>query len=323
MKFYIAKEHKGHSQIELLTGVHGMYQNPIKDSLIKTVDTIEKSDAVLVPHDAYYFSEYPEYLEYLNEIAKFKLIVFSDRGDFPKKPRIKNSFALRTSINPGESGVRKILVPYNVKTLEDIPIRAWIERPTISFVGFLPNITIGRVFKAFQNAPINPILGNGALVRRISNNRFKKLNLEYISLPRSTYGAILDPSQNQSREREEYLDSMARSDLVLAPRGDANQSARFYETLSAGRIPLIPDTRVKFPGVDFDWTFVLKFPLFGCHLEQQILYYWNCMSKDSYIEKQQEIRRMFLEHLEYNIFMEKLFNLSLGQFKECGFSNKG
>lgn len=47
------------------------------------------------------------------------------------------------------------------------------------------------------------------------------------------------------------------------------------------------------------------------------------MSKDSYIEKQQEIRRMFLEHLEYNIFMEKLFNLSLGQFKECGFSNKG
>ena len=71
MKFYIAKEHKGHSQIELLTGVHGMYQNPIKDSLIKTVHTIEKSDAVLVPHDAYYFSEYPEYLEYLNEIAKF------------------------------------------------------------------------------------------------------------------------------------------------------------------------------------------------------------------------------------------------------------
>jgi hypothetical protein len=149
------------------------------------------------------------------------------------------------------------------------------------------------------------------------------LNLDYISLPRSAYGAILNSSQNQSKEREEYLDSIVRSDLVLAPRGDANQSARFYETLSAGRIPLIPDTRVRFPGVDLDWTFVLKFPLFGCHLEQQILFYWNCMSKDSYIEKQQEIRRMFLEHLEYNIFMEKLFNLSLGQFKECGFSNKG
>ena len=47
--------------------------------------------------------------------------------------------------------------------------------------------------------------------------------------------------------RSEYVNAINESDFVSCPRGDANQSARFYESLSAGRIPVLPDTSVISP----------------------------------------------------------------------------
>ncbi len=47
--------------------------------------------------------------------------------------------------------------------------------------------------------------------------------------------------------RSEYVNAMNERDFLTCPKGDGNQGARFYESPSAGRIQVVPDTSVIFP----------------------------------------------------------------------------
>jgi hypothetical protein len=49
------------------------------------------------------------------------------------------------------------------------------------------------------------------------------------------------------KNRKEFLNSIQESHIVWAPRGDANQSMRLYEALSAGRVVLVPNSKMTFP----------------------------------------------------------------------------
>jgi hypothetical protein len=62
--------------------------------------------------------------------------------------------------------------------------------------------------------------------------------------------------------RRGYLENLAGSAYGLAPKGDGNYSLRFYELLSLGRIPVLPDTGVVLPlegSVRYD-DFVVRVP---------------------------------------------------------------
>ena len=47
--------------------------------------------------------------------------------------------------------------------------------------------------------------------------------------------------------RREYVENLRECDIALCVRGDANASQRFYEALSASRIPLFLDTDCVLP----------------------------------------------------------------------------
>jgi hypothetical protein len=47
--------------------------------------------------------------------------------------------------------------------------------------------------------------------------------------------------------RREFVDNIDASDYTLCQKGDGNQSTRFFEVLSMGRIPLHIDTECVFP----------------------------------------------------------------------------
>ena len=51
---------------------------------------------------------------------------------------------------------------------------------------------------------------------------------------------------------KEYESSLGNSDYVLCPRGFGNTSIRFYESLSAGRIPILVDSGCKNPKITND-----------------------------------------------------------------------
>jgi len=65
-----------------------------------------------------------------------------------------------------------------------------------------------------------------------------------------------DPEE-MKRRGQEYADVLAASKFVLCPRGIGSSSIRLYETLEAGRVPvIISDDWV--PPVETDWSFALQ-----------------------------------------------------------------
>lgn len=314
MKIFIANELPNYPTIDLISREIGLFQGPIDLNLLNTVENLHNCDAIMVPHDAYFFSEHNDYVAYLNEISRIKPLIFSDRGDFPKKPRIKRSVAIRVALGPGEQAHNKIVVPYNVESLEHLPLKRYSEKPRISFVGYVPKLSKGRVLKSLLQSPLHPFQGNGSYVRKMSVRMLERIDFQTEIIIRHSYGAHHKTVGNLVSSREEYLNSLTLSDFVLAPRGDANQSARFYETLSAGRIPIVPNSEIRFP------VSVEKFPKiiqpmlnvnFGTNqlFTRTVSNVWDTITNQANYERyQKEIRAFFQEQLEYNGFMKRLFH---------------
>lgn len=322
MKIFIAETHRDHSKIELISGTVGLFQEPLTSKPFIEATTLESADAILVPHDAYYFSKYPEYLKYLNEVSIRKLVIFSDRGDFPKKPKIKNSVALRVAINPGESCVGKVVIPYNVESLDHLPYKKLELKPTVSFVGFIPVISPGRIRNALFQSPFHPVSGNGAVVRRLTNKTLLKSDVSYIKILRRSYGAIDDGQIDLGRTRTEYVNAINESDFVACPRGDANQSARFYESLSAGRIPIVPNSSIIFPHAmgRISQNHFIDLPLLGVGVNTMISnYYKTISSQTSYEILQNELRRSFAEQFRFETFVKNIFSFSISDFLKIAF----
>ena len=309
--------------IEIVSGIVGPFQKPITVELFKEAHTIESSDAVLVPHDAQYFHKYPEYLDYLNQISRRKLIIFSDRGDFPKKPSLNNSIALRVAINPGEKLNNKIVIPYNVETLSTLPLRKYSKNPVLSFVGFMPKASLGRIYKSTLQSPLHVLAGNSAVVRHLAHSKMKRTELNYRFSLRDTYGAL--NVQPHDLSRIQYLESISDSDMVLTPRGDANQSARFYEVLSSGRIPIVPDSYIELPKIfKSSHLPIIHFPLLisAKDLDFMIKSHWtNISNNENYIMLQQNIRSFFSRNLVFDKFVNNLLNLNIEEFRSMAVSN--
>lgn len=316
MRVFIAECIREYPIIELISLKSGLFQSPIRTHFVESRKR-KPGDVILVPHDAIHFSNDMDYLRYLNHLAKQNLIIFSDRGDFPKRPKIQNSVSLRVALNPNEKRRNAIVIPYNVANLKHLQILKLRKDPKISFVGFLPRASFGRFVRTVRTSPFNPILGNGALVRQISISHLKNSNFLETVITRDAYGAVSKTSFDLTAIRSEFITSMENCDFVLAPRGDANQSARFFESLSAGRVPIYPNSRINYPtllpGMKYpNFPLALPYSIFGTNaLDSKMLEYWNTLNTNQdYQKRQLEIRSFFSEHFEFNSYLRQLYRLS-------------
>ena len=317
MKVYVADELQGCPTIDIISRDIGLFQSAIEPALFNNVEKLQECDVILAPHDAYFFDKDKEYVKYLDEISRFKPLIFSDRGDFPKKTKIRRGISLRVALGPGESTKNKILVPYNVESLERIPPRQYCDKPQLSFVGYVPRFSKGRALKSLLQSPLHPFQGNASYMRKKSVRKLKKSNFNSKIIERDTYGAHTKTVQNVTQSRDEYLNSIMFSDFVLAPRGDANQSARFYEILSAGRIPIVPNSRMRFPVPIESFPQIIQ-PLINLNVgvnqnfNNAISSAWMQIgSQANYENCQREIRTFFIEHFEFNTFIKRLFASNL------------
>lgn len=322
MRIYLAESLPKVSKIEFLSLKHGLFQSPIEDNLLQIVEKINQCEAILVPHDAYHFHENRDYINYLNQLSSFKMIIYSDRGDFPKHTKISNSVAIRVAINPGERITNKVVIPYNIEPLDFLPIRRLTKGPRISFVGYLPHISPSRFKNTLQQSPLHPILGNGAVVRKMCLNRLKNSKFDATVIKRPSYGAHPGTNNSIDLSRSEYLGAFADSDFVLTPRGDSNQSARFYEALSSGRTPILPDTMIVLPKpissnlpIRAFWALTSVFSV--KQLEKSVEKRWNqFLTNESYVQYQSEMKYYFQNQLQFNNYIRTLFGLDLRQFSE-------
>ena len=214
---------------------------------LRFTSQLAKSDAVLVPYDLSYWYKNKDYIIYLKSLAEKKKLIILNTGDFISKiKKIENVIYFRPFLNPGEHSPNTIIIPYEIEPM--FTARTYNPEFNISFMGYFPRIVSTRLFYALKNSFWHPIKGNGSIVRKLMARKVKKTNLPLTLVARNTFsGWSRDKSANTLERRSEFFNSIRDSRYVICPRGDGNQSLRFYETLSAGRVPILIDTKIKLP----------------------------------------------------------------------------
>jgi hypothetical protein len=319
MKIWICASIPNTIEIDIVGGYISSYQEEFNPSdHFNLVGNIFDADIILVPHDAKHFSKNIEYLKYLRSLGESKQLLISNRSDFPVKIKLKNATFLRVGIEPGEKVLNSIVVPYNINPLSYLPFRDYQINPKLSFIGLVPKFSAGRTIKSLIKAPLHPGLSNPAIVRRLAIRQVKNSSFEQEIVERNKYGGLAKLVPNPQKNREQYVSSIKESDLILCPRGDSNGSLRFYETLSAGRIPLIPNTKIIFPySENFNLKdLILRFSLFNSKIDPEITEFWKNLNLIKYQTIQEDLRMLYNTQYKFDIFLKNLLNSGAENFNK-------
>jgi hypothetical protein len=112
--------------------------------------------------------------------------------------------------------------------------------------------------------------------------------------------AAFEKDHPLATEREVFLDNLMRSPYGLALRGKGNHSVRFYEILSAGRIPLFINTGCVLPlESEIDWrrqtVWVEDRDL--ARIGDKLAAFHDAISPEAFLDLQRENRRIWLDRL--------------------------
>jgi len=266
-----------------------------------------------VPHDAAFWPK-----GYINELKRMSVdtpLLFFNRSDKPLNIDIKNSFSLQNSIYHKQIA-NQILVPYNILSLSHLPMRSFTPKPSISFVGYVPQLSLGRVRSIMFDGFPRSVVNNSFVVRRLGIRSILKHFPEAQIKARPNYGGARSLLSDASLWRLEFEKSISEADFVFCPRGDANISQRIYEAISAGRIPLVPKTNQSFPKCFCSVNHKIKMILINLSSSDvglKVEGLWSQLDQKRYRELQREIRTSFAACLDYNKFIIRLLSLELNQ----------
>lgn len=277
---------------------------------IKTTNLLEEADYVLVPHDWVTIYKNTTYIRYLEELSRNNPLIILNTGDISPRVKISNTLEIRTFLHPWENLIRRIVIPYPAKPKPFI-IRKWSPVPTISFMGYVPKLSLGTLTGKHLNFISHPIKSSVFINRKFGTYRLNRLG-DYVhtnSIKRETFTAY---SKNPylSTAVFNYEESLMNSDYVLCPRGFGNTSIRFYECLSAGRTPIVIESNGGLPLVneEFAWSeHILKVGIFS-NWSAKIINDWELLQKSNEYEKRQNQNyQLFTTSLEFNSYLSILF----------------
>jgi hypothetical protein len=295
--------------VDLLSRIRKPFQGPIPD-VSTYFGPIHQSSIVLIPHEAKHWDV--EYKKYVLEMTKHHIVLCFNRGDFPLKLRHPKLISIQVAKNLGWK-TPAIIVPYNIESLDHLPYREHAKRPYVSFVGYVPKLSPGRIFKSGFGIILHPIKSQGSITRQVGCSILKSGNgFETYLRRRKVYGGIPGLHPNPDILRSEFIQSIFGSDYVFTPRGDANSSRRLYEVLSAGRIPVIPRTGTllpKLPQTNNEFNFV-SIASSSRDLRKVVLENWTSLTNSEYFDIQKNLRRTYKEVFDYRNFMHKFFSIN-------------
>lgn len=172
-------------------------------------------------------------LQFFNQIPnKHIFFLLGDNWSIPKS--LNRSIVFQVSCNNITHGVA---LPYHADE---------------SF-GLSPDIKDAKIDILFQCWPgSSPI--RSAIKKFLANSKFKTL----IKTTNEYYECL--PQQDQIDSRRSWIDNLFNSKFVLCPRGGGLNSIRFFETILAGRIPILIADKAKLPlkkHIDYN-EFIIK-----------------------------------------------------------------
>jgi hypothetical protein len=185
-----------------------------------------------------------------------------------------DSIVLRTSMQRSMHYVAEYPAPICVADpyLGTEPaLRPWSPRPTVGFMGYSGLGEIHRGIRKEMVAPedrggttggglpagdrvLKQPVNIGLHVRRRAVQALRgSAAVEADLVERDRYFGYYGRDERATM-RAAYLRHLFRSDYVLCVRGAGNYSIRLFETLAAGRVPVIVDTDLELPCADeVDW----------------------------------------------------------------------
>jgi len=311
-QIYLSREIEGVPKNELFprTSTHPTLPDTDLISNLKLTSSLENSDYVLVPHAWRHLKDNPNYLMYLHNLSKETPILMVNSGDVSPRCNLSNTIELRTFLHPWEKNERKIVLPYPVKE-KIFKIRKWKPKPTISFMGYVPKLGPGSFLGENIQSLMRPIKSSVYLNRKLSSRKLENLTFVFdVKLTKRSSFTAYSSNPNLEKLLEEYDSDLNSSDYILCPRGAGNTSIRFFESLSAGRTPILVDSGGSFPEIKtkkFWSSNIVTVRLFGNWVNQIIEDWLELSSGDNYEKRQIENNKTFLEELEFNKYLDKLF----------------
>lgn len=305
--------------INLISKRPGLYTGSFPD--ISNHLTIPRnSDAYLAPHNLKTIETIPHYMDKLYALSHEKPVLIVNSGDFPRRRVPGNFIFLQYSIETGYLGSpdRTIILPYNIKPFKT-KFRIRRDNPVVSFVGQVPPLTPGRVARSLvplPPAPTNLVIPhflkrNSALIRNLGVRKIR-LN-DGIALSKHRHSGSLAHVRDPRFNRKLYEFISNASDFIFCPRGDANNSFRFYETIAAGRIPIVPDSNIFLPNAIVTDTsdLVLKVKPSCLDMYQKIDEKWIGLSQKEYRYLQGDLKAWYSRELQFDKYVLRILNMDI------------
>ncbi|MBI2618390.1 exostosin family protein [Candidatus Kaiserbacteria bacterium] len=297
----------------------------------------EKANFIFLPYNYWSLEkDEPQLITaYAHEARKLRKPLLIDAvSDKIGKIPISNSVALRYSYYRSKLKKSDIVIPVYAEDLLAsyrngiLTMRDKKELPTVGFAGWssLPFFTYPKTYikdlPLFLLGFLTPqfdLYRKGVLLRRKALKILEQSPLiETRFLYRKSFsGNIKTAEKNTDILREEFVENIINSDYTLCIRGDANQSTRFFETLSLGRIPIFVDTDMALPLTDIinyrDFCVFVDYRELK-NIDKIIHEFHRSVSPEKFKHMQKQARETYEKYLRIDSYtpflMEKLRQLA-------------
>lgn len=311
------------------------YQAPF----FEIVSDVSSADFVAAPYEYFEMLRYtPVYLKRIYALAEsvHKKVLLFDYTDYvdctPKLP--SHAVFFRVSVYKHHQTAQEIVMPYFVEDLGKT-ISPHINKPPKAVVGFCGLSRYGSPGQALR-AKVKHLGFQSLLVLRgdllpsvhASGIFWRKQALRTLRessevgtniIERASYSLHLRSiSGDPQQVREEYRKNLEASTLALCVRGDANASQRFYEALSAGRVPLLLDTDSVLPleGVAPYEKCLIRVPYSEAAMLLGRAAAWHsAQTAVSFLGAQREAQALFQNYLRLDRYFALVFDRRSSPYK--------
>ncbi|MCC6290737.1 exostosin family protein [Candidatus Nomurabacteria bacterium] len=299
-------------------------------SLYVVTDDVSTAEMVLPPYPHQWFLRHDT--ELFDECVKIASecnlpILIDGLGDIEHPIEVKNAYILRYGGYHFLPERGRIVVPLHVDDLLErccggrFDVRKKkVGKPIIGFAGWtelsfsqylrtiikeLPVRLLG-VFDTRYRACTKGILWRQKTIKILQKSGQVRLNLR----TRRSFSASPKTAEGDMKKlREEMVDVILQSDYALDVRGDANNSARLFEILSLGRIPIIVDTERNFPfsdKIDYaSFAVMIDFRELN-NLPSRIAEFHDNISPEHFEQMQKNAREVFVRYFRIDAIMRSL-----------------
>jgi len=198
------------------------------------------------------------------------------------------------------------------KELPDIGFVGWSNLPLIrywkTYLKELPTYLLSFFNKKYQ-VYRKGIFLRSSIIKKLKSS--KKLKTNFIE--RDFFSGNKKTLQIDSEiVRKEFINNIINSQYSLCAKGDANQSTRFFEVLSLGRIPIFIDTDCVLPledKIDYrDFCLFIDYKDID-NVEEIIFRFHQNISDEDFENIQRRAREVYVEYLRIDSYTKYLMDI--------------